>query len=109
MIFCFDEPNTPLPGDRVLGMRVDAAGERLMGYVAPRGVGPSGWASDYMFHQPDLERALRAGLARSGAGAGDRAADGLYRLLRHEHRQHRADPLDGAERAFLTKAFTSSC
>ena len=43
---------------------VDAAGERLMGYVAPPGVGPSGWASDYMFHQPDLERALRKGLDR---------------------------------------------
>ena len=43
---------------------VDAAGERLMGYVAPPDVGPSGWASDYMFHQPELERVLRAGLDR---------------------------------------------
>jgi 3-(3-hydroxy-phenyl)propionate hydroxylase len=43
---------------------VDASGTRLMGYVAPPGVGPSGWASDYMFHQPDLERALREALDR---------------------------------------------
>lgn len=43
---------------------VDAAGEKLFGYVSPPGVGPSGWANDYMFYQPDLERALRVGLAR---------------------------------------------
>jgi 3-(3-hydroxy-phenyl)propionate hydroxylase len=43
---------------------VDAAGEKLFGYVSAPGVGPSGWANDYMFYQPDLERALRAGLAR---------------------------------------------
>jgi hypothetical protein len=26
MVFCLDQPNTPIPGERVLGMRVDAAG-----------------------------------------------------------------------------------
>lgn len=43
---------------------VNAAGEKLFGFVSPPGTGPSGWANDYMFYQPDLERALRAGLAR---------------------------------------------
>ena len=43
---------------------VDAAGNRLFGFVSPPGVGTSGWRSDYMFFQPELERALRAGLER---------------------------------------------
>jgi 3-(3-hydroxy-phenyl)propionate hydroxylase len=46
-----------------------------MRYVSPSGVvmverqpalgeGPHGWANNYLFHQPDLENALRAGVAR---------------------------------------------
>jgi len=47
-----------------------------MRYVSPSGVvmierqpavgeGPHGWANNYLFHQPDLENALRDGVARS--------------------------------------------
>jgi 3-(3-hydroxy-phenyl)propionate hydroxylase len=43
---------------------VNADGTRLFGFVSPPGTGPSGWANDYMFYQPDLERALRDGLER---------------------------------------------
>lgn len=43
---------------------LDATGERLFGFVSPPGVGPSGWANDYMFSQPELERELRRGLDR---------------------------------------------
>ncbi len=43
---------------------VNATGEKLFGFVSPPGTGPSGWANDYMFYQPDLERALRDGLSR---------------------------------------------
>jgi len=49
-----------------LGMRwLDADGALLMEW--PRGgeKGPLGWVSDYMFHQPDLERTLRAKLSAS--------------------------------------------
>ncbi len=48
------------------GMRfVDADGRLLMEWKRGGAKGPSGWVSDYMFHQPDLERLLRAKLAGS--------------------------------------------
>ncbi|MFD0668288.1 bifunctional 3-(3-hydroxy-phenyl)propionate/3-hydroxycinnamic acid hydroxylase MhpA [Ramlibacter sp. MAHUQ-53] len=48
------------------GMRfVDADGQLLMEWKRGGAKGPSGWVSDYMFHQPDLERILRARLAGS--------------------------------------------
>ncbi len=47
------------------GMRfVDAAGQMLLEWPRPPGLGRMGWNSSYRFHQPDLERELRAGLAR---------------------------------------------
>ena len=47
------------------GMRfVDAEGRVLLEWPRPAGLGKMGWNSSYRFHQPDLERALRAGLAR---------------------------------------------
>ena len=46
---------------------LDAGGNRLFGFVSPPGVGASGWQNDYMFSQPELERALRAGLERHPA------------------------------------------
>ncbi|ASW01337.1 bifunctional 3-(3-hydroxy-phenyl)propionate/3-hydroxycinnamic acid hydroxylase [Paraburkholderia aromaticivorans] len=46
------------------GMKfVDAAGQLLIDWQRPTGVGPLGWCASYKFHQPDLERALRAQLA----------------------------------------------
>ncbi len=41
---------------------VDASGHRLFGFVSPPGVSTSGWRTDYMFSQPELEQVLRAGL-----------------------------------------------
>ncbi len=49
-----------------LGMRwLDADGALLMEWRRGGDKGPFGWVSDYMFHQPDLERALRARLSAS--------------------------------------------
>jgi 3-(3-hydroxy-phenyl)propionate hydroxylase len=47
-----------------LGMRfLDADGALLMDWKRGGEKGPSGWVSDYMFHQPTLERILRARVA----------------------------------------------
>lgn len=49
-----------------LGMRwLDADGALLMEWRRGGDKGPNGWVSDYMFHQPDLERTLRAKLDSS--------------------------------------------
>ncbi len=48
------------------GMRwLDADGALLMEWRRGGEKGPFGWVSDYMFHQPDLERTLRAKLNTS--------------------------------------------
>ncbi len=75
------------------GMKfVDAAGRLLIDWQRPTGVGPLGWCASYKFHQPDLERALRAQLAkqptidvrlRHEAFALDQTAHGV--ALRFEH------------------------
>ena len=41
-----------------------AAGKLLVERVAATTIGPHGWRDNYLFHQPYLERPLRAGLAR---------------------------------------------
>lgn len=47
------------------GMRfVCAEGRLLLDWSRPMEVGPQGWHASYRFHQPDLERVLRAGAAR---------------------------------------------
>ena len=43
---------------------LNAAGEKLFGFDAPEGPGAHGWPAGYMFYQPDLERALQAGVQR---------------------------------------------
>ncbi|WP_322048793.1 bifunctional 3-(3-hydroxy-phenyl)propionate/3-hydroxycinnamic acid hydroxylase [Paraburkholderia sp. J67] len=46
------------------GMKfVNAAGQLLIDWTRPTGVGPQGWCASYKFHQPDLENALRNRLA----------------------------------------------
>ncbi len=51
----------------IAGMHfVNAEGKKLFGYDAPPGRGPHGWAVNFMFYQPDLEQALRAGVERLG-------------------------------------------
>jgi 3-(3-hydroxy-phenyl)propionate hydroxylase len=46
------------------GMKfVSADGRLLIDWQRPTCVGPLGWCASYKFHQPDLERALRARLA----------------------------------------------
>lgn len=46
------------------GMRfVDPAGKLLLDWPRPQGIGPQGWRSNFRFHQPDLEKILRARLA----------------------------------------------
>ena len=46
------------------GMKfVNADGKLLIDWQRPTGIGPLGWCASYKFHQPDLERALRARLA----------------------------------------------
>ena len=52
----------------VLGMDfVTADGEVLFGFSAADRPRRHGWESGYMFHQPDLERALRRGVERFGS------------------------------------------
>ncbi|MEX2528944.1 MAG: bifunctional 3-(3-hydroxy-phenyl)propionate/3-hydroxycinnamic acid hydroxylase [Gemmatimonadota bacterium] len=43
---------------------VNAQGELLYRYQAPQGPGVLGWEEGFMFHQPELERILRAQLAK---------------------------------------------
>lgn len=46
------------------GMRfVDPVGKLLLDWPRPQGIGPQGWRSNFRFHQPDLEKILRARLA----------------------------------------------
>ncbi|RKT20404.1 3-(3-hydroxy-phenyl)propionate hydroxylase [Paraburkholderia sp. RAU2J] len=46
------------------GMKfVNASGQLLVDWPRPQEVGAQGWHSSYRFHQPDLERILRARLA----------------------------------------------
>jgi 3-(3-hydroxy-phenyl)propionate hydroxylase len=46
------------------GMRfVDGEGNLLLDWPRPQGTGPQGWRSNFRFHQPDLEKLLREGLA----------------------------------------------
>lgn len=54
------EPLTALhPGMRF----VSPEGKLLLDWPRPQGIGPQGWRANYRFHQPDLERLLRDGLA----------------------------------------------
>ena len=47
------------------GMKfVDDTGRLLLDWSRPMERGPQDWYASYRFHQPDLERVLRAGLAR---------------------------------------------
>lgn len=47
------------------GMRfVDPDGRMILDWSRPAVISPLGWYPSYRFHQPDLERVLRAGLAR---------------------------------------------
>ena len=47
------------------GMRfIDAQGRLVLDWSRPAAIGPHGWHTSYRFHQPDLERILRAGVAR---------------------------------------------
>lgn len=47
------------------GMKfVDDAGRLLLDWPRPLELGPQAWHASYRFHQPDLERVLRDGLAR---------------------------------------------
>jgi 3-(3-hydroxy-phenyl)propionate hydroxylase len=47
------------------GMRfVDDAGRLLLDWSRPQAVGSQAWHASYRFHQPDLERVLREGLAQ---------------------------------------------
>ncbi len=47
------------------GMKfVDDEGSLLLDWTRPAAIGPQGWHVSYRFHQPELERVLRAGLDR---------------------------------------------
>ncbi|MCI4661190.1 MAG: bifunctional 3-(3-hydroxy-phenyl)propionate/3-hydroxycinnamic acid hydroxylase [Neomegalonema sp.] len=55
------EPLTALhPGMRF----VDPQGKLLLDWPRPQGEGPQGWRANFRFHQPDLEKVLRAHMAR---------------------------------------------
>ena len=54
---------------------VNVAGTVMLERKPAAATGLHGWANNYLFHQPDLERALRQGLARY---------PGVKLLLRHE-------------------------
>lgn len=43
---------------------VDASGKMILDWSRPAHISAMGWHPSYRFHQPDLERVLRAGLAR---------------------------------------------
>lgn len=72
------------------GMRfVDTAGKLLLDWPRPQEVGPQGWHASYRFHQPDLEKILRAGLnrfaqvqVRSRTELIDAEDDGRHLILR---------------------------
>jgi 3-(3-hydroxy-phenyl)propionate hydroxylase len=49
----------------ILGMHfLNGEGKKLFGFDRPRKNDPTDWAENFMFYQPDLERALRAGVER---------------------------------------------
>jgi 3-(3-hydroxy-phenyl)propionate hydroxylase len=57
----------PIARDVILspGMHfVDADGKLILDWSRPAKISPLGWFPSYRFHQPDLERVLRGGLAR---------------------------------------------
>jgi len=59
-----------------LGMQyVNLAGQLMLERKPASGNGVHGWANNYLFHQPDLEQALRRGVARY---------PGVGQWLRHE-------------------------
>lgn len=43
---------------------LNATGERLFGFTAPERLTANGWPAGYMFYQPELEKALQAGVQR---------------------------------------------
>ena len=50
---------------QVRGMHfLNAAGEKLLAFDAPERLTQHGWPAGYLFYQPDLERAIRAGVER---------------------------------------------
>jgi 3-(3-hydroxy-phenyl)propionate hydroxylase len=50
---------------QVRGMHfLNAAGEKLLAFNAPERLTQHGWPAGYLFYQPDLERAIRAGAER---------------------------------------------
>lgn len=59
---------TLLPSCRVMTgyQLLTAAGEIMLKFDIPDQVGPNGWAATYAFHQPDIERPLRARLKELG-------------------------------------------
>jgi 3-(3-hydroxy-phenyl)propionate hydroxylase len=58
------------------GMRfVNGRGELLLDWPRSQEIGPDGWHASYRFHQPNLERTLRMGVARF---------DGVEARLRRE-------------------------
>ncbi len=66
------------------GMKfVNARGELMIDWSRPPGIGPHGWCASYKFHQPDLERALRAQLGRHG-GADVRLRHEVFALDEHD-------------------------
>jgi len=58
---------TILPETRPIGAYEfrNAAGEILMRFAFDEALAPSGWAPSYLFHQPSMDRALRARLERT--------------------------------------------
>ena len=56
---------------------VDAEGRLFLDWSRPRELGPNGWNISYRFHQPDLERILRAG-ARAHASIDIRLRSDVY-------------------------------
>lgn len=106
----------------VLGMDfVTAAGEVLFGFASKDRPRRHGWEGDYMFHQPGLERALRAGVERFGTvdvrlghevvglePGGD--VEGLDQRPTASNRRHiEADAVELRVRAVATGAETTVC
>lgn len=66
------------------GMRfVDRDGALLMEWKRGGDKGPFGWVSDYMFHQPSLERTLRARLGQSSLAQSFLLHD-VYAIEQHD-------------------------
>lgn len=92
------------------GMKfVNARGELMIDWSRPGGIGPQGWCASYKFHQPDLERALRAQLSARG-GADVRLRHEVFAIdEREDHVRIRFEDTARGRLAHCTARYVVGC